>query len=69
MKYNATFLIEVCDTLEGKSISNFDELNDLLSRCLKSTYSLLDVDTKTRLRKDVRDMMIIENNQIFYKEF
>ena len=69
MKYSATFLIETCDILEGKQINSFGELNDLLSRCLKSTYSLLDASLKERLVNDVKSMMTIENNQLFYKEF
>lgn len=69
MRYSATLLINVCDRLEGKELNNFGKLNDLLHRILKMDYALMDVELKCRLRQDIRNMMVIENGRLIYKEF
>jgi hypothetical protein len=69
MRYSATLLINVCDRLEGKELNNFGKLNDLLHRILKMDYALMDTKLKCRLRQDIRNMMVIENGRLIYKEF
>lgn len=69
MKYTATLLIDVCDLLEGKELNNFGKLNDLLHRVMKMDYALMDGKLKCRLRQDIRNMMVIENGRLIYKEF
>lgn len=69
MRYSATLLINICDRLEGKELNNFGKLNDLLHRILKMDYALMDTKLKCRLRQDIRNMMVIENGRLIYKEF
>ena len=69
MRYSATLLINVCDLLEAKEIDNFGNLNDLLHRVMKMDYALMDDKVKCRLRQDIRNMMVIENGRLYYKEF
>jgi hypothetical protein len=69
MNYTATFIIEVCDLLEAKEIDNFGKLNDLLHRVMGMDYALMDGKLRCRLKRDIRDMMVIKNGRLYYKEF
>lgn len=69
MKYTATFLINICDLLEGKQLNNYDKLNEVLHNIMGMDYALMDSNLKCKLRRDIRDMMVIENGRLIYKEF
>lgn len=69
MRYSATLLINVCDLLEGKELNNLGKLNDLLHRVMGMDYALMDGKLRCRLKRDIRDMMVIENGRLIYKEF
>ena len=69
MRYSATLIINVCNLLEGKELNNFGKLNDLLHRVMKMDYALMDGKVKCRLRQDIRNVMVIENGRLMYKEF
>lgn len=69
MKYTATFIIEVCDLLEGKQLNNFGKLNEVLHNVMGMSYALMDGKLRCRLKRDIRDMMVIENGRLIYKEF
>ena len=69
MEYTATYLIEVCDLLEGKELNNMGNLHDLLHRMMKMDYALMDRKVQCKLKRDIRNMMVIENGKLQYKEF
>lgn len=69
MRYSATFLINVCNLLEGKELNNFGKLNEVLHNIMGMDYALMDGKLKCKLRNDIRNMMVIENGRLIYKEF
>lgn len=69
MNYSATFIIAVCDLLEGKQLNNFGKLNEVLHNIMGMSYALMDGKLRCRLREDIRRMMVIENGKLQYKEF
>ena len=69
MKLTATYLIEVCDLLEGKQIKDWRNLSTIMHNIIGMDYSTMTVAMKKQLMTRVKEMMTIEHNQLFYKEF
>lgn len=69
MKLTATYLIDICDRLEGKQIKDWRNLSTVMHNIIGMEYSTMDVSMKKVLMTRVKEMMIIEHNQLLYKEF
>ena len=69
MKLTATYLIDICDRLEGKQIKDWRNLSTVMHNIIGMEYSTMDASMKKVLMTRVKEMMIIEHNQLLYKEF